>query len=461
MAEVSYSYRVRVGSHEWAASSGDPAEYGPVDGLSIIRKLVEDSPLWPAQLDTAECRFQLIVASMADVSDVAVGTPVLVEIQRPAGGPVREAFTGRVADLSATPHKLGMLLTLACLDYTGDLRNITVGAEPWPVETIFQRVTRIMGLAGQPAPVPLALPPGSGVMPLASPSVAARDVDAQNAYDLVQHYLDQWPVDYGYAATSVQYRGRGRMNLSAQTDANGVLTGWLLVPQLERPYYAGPLVLTNVAGVWRPVVDADSPNTDPVVLMADEVDVSSTYAITKQDSVTRVTVSGDKFIVSGVPTPVVVSASLDVDPPVVATLDGVEITDPGTAAVLAAMYLPGEVPVSRWIADSFLWHLELADVGRTIPDIGVVVTVGGIVPAQNPNGQAWFTGQLAAHTFTLADKRPTYLFQLRRPDWTAGNQSDLVTWQSAVLTQVGGPTWATIDPSLTWDDMRLLRGTTT
>jgi hypothetical protein len=37
MPDVSYSYDIRIGPYRWIGQAGDPADYGPVDGLQLIR----------------------------------------------------------------------------------------------------------------------------------------------------------------------------------------------------------------------------------------------------------------------------------------------------------------------------------------------------------------------------------------------------------------------------------------
>lgn len=462
MPDVAYTYRVKVGSHEWEAATSDTADYGPVDGLQIIRKL-RDSDLWPAPEDPAECRFQLVVASTADVPDVQLGAAVAVEYytERPSepGLPyLRQSFYGRVAELTSSPHDLGTLLTLNCLDYTADLREPTVGgAVAYPAEAVWSRVFRVMAEAGYNVGVE-DYPPGSTIFPsVVGPQLAARDPEAANLYDLVDGYLAQWAADYGYASSSANYRGRARMGLVPSV-SNDQLFGFFLHPYFERPIYTGPLRLELVGGVYT-AVPADNPAAAPrtQIIPATQLDFSAVYAQTKADSPTRVTVAGDKFTVGEAQ----VTADLGVTPPIVATIDGVQLTNLADATTLAALYLPEYLPADRWVADTFLRHLELGGAAAananqdTIPPLGTLILVSLLDAAQNPTGRSWFAGQLSGYTFTIADKRPTVAFQLRRSDFAPPN-SGVVTWQSAVLA---GVTWANIDPTMTWDDLRLVRGT--
>jgi hypothetical protein len=449
MPEVSYSYRVRVAGIEWTGTVGDAAEYGPVDGLQIIRK-VADSDLWPTRVEPAECRFQLIVASMADVAAIDLGSVVLVEVRRPAAGPITESFAGRVNELTATPHDLGMLLTLSCLDYKADLRELIVGDAPWPIESISTRVQRVFTLCGWPSvPRDAYLGHNNG----SSYTLIGRDVDAQPALDLIEHYLDQWALDYFVftgGSTDPDYRGLARGQAVQITDANGVLTGWHISPTFQIPYYTGPLRLELVAGKWSAVA---APAAGAAVAMADEVDVSSSYAVTKTDNPNTITLSGP----GGGAGPWVLTVWNGDLPQVTATLPDSEIASVNDADVVALMYLPGELAQSRWLADDFLWHLELAAAGATMPQLFDLMTVGGIPTDDNPNQREWYTGQVAMATFTLENKRPSYSFQLRRSSFDAP-KSGLVTFGSpAVTTQP--VTFANVNPRDTLDDYRLVRGT--
>lgn len=452
MPEVDYRYIVTVGSHTWDHNMGDAATYGPVDGLTITRKLT-DSPLWPGQVDVAECAFQLIVATADELADVEIGTPVSVDIRRPhtRGAPGPEQFSGRVADITAQPHPLGMLFTVNCLDYTADLRETTVGDEPWPAESVFLRIQRIMGLVGWPL---ASMVPVNGVLyPINIPTVAARDVDAQNAYDLVQSYLSQWPMDYG--PTIVPDHGYARPQIAAGAGGSGETVTTVTLPYaFENPAYGPPLMLV-LDGTGKYAATPVQPGVtapDGVELVpGDEVDYAATYAITKNDAPRKVTVTSSAWDGQ-------VVATLG-DPPYVNAPVETELVDTGDATKLAGMYLPGYEPVARWVADSFVWRLELADAGDQLPvSLGTVVTIGPVPEDQNPNGKTWQTGQLASVVYTVADKRPYYTFTLRRPDFATDSSGDSISWGAIGLV---GKTWDNISPTDTWDDYRLVRGTTT
>lgn len=446
MPDVAYGIRMTVGPYSWLFGMGDTLALPcPVDGLQIIRKVVE-TDLWPPVEDVAECRFQLIAEQATDLADLAVGMPVRVQYDPAYSGGVfsaAETFDGRIGEVPTDPHDLGVVFTVSCLDYTADLREPDVGTVAYPAETIEQRLQRIAAELGQT----LTVATFAGQPPETSPMLAARAAAPVKAYDLLNHYLAQWPAMY--EAPVGVFHGPMRMQLVPDTDSTGALEGWRVEPVPVNPAYDGVLVLEDVGGLVSAV-----PNTTGggaiIGIDGAAVDFDSSYAVTKRDHITAVSVSGD-----GTGAALSVTASLGVDPPVVATLDGVELSSSADYLALAQMYLPADVPYVRWVADEFLWHLGLEN--GSLGSLLDLQLVGNIDPATNPSGNAWYAGLLASYTLTVADKRPTYLFQLRRPDFSTEDADDILRWNSPALA---GVTWADLNPADSWDDYRLVRSTT-
>lgn len=442
MPEVQYAYSVTVGGYSWDGETSDPAGYGPVDGLQVVRKLVE-TDLWPAPADVAECRFQLIAPDAATLADLEVGLPVVVEYDDgtlPIVDP-NVSFAGRVAEVTSQAHDLGVLYTLSCLDYNADLRQIDVGLVDYPAEDIQARIQRICDEAGLPVTFI------SAAQLVNVPPIAARTAEPAKLYDLLMTYTRQWPMQFEFIADIVT----GPDACSFDYDGTTVT---IRVVDTD-PTYSAFLELENVGGL----VTAVTPSTSTAVGMvqADEVDFSSSYAITKADAVNAVTVSGSKTGADAS-----VTYSLGVEPVVTARVEDVELTDIADYHLLAQAYLPNDVPVVRWVADEFTWYLELGQDHATtceLPDLRGVVTVAGIDPDRNPTQRDWYTGQLVEYTFTLADKRPTYAFQLRRPDFTTAQGTSVLKWNSPALSSLSA-TWATLNPQDTWDDYRMVKGTT-
>lgn len=448
--DVDYKYKVRVGGHTWTGRAGDAATYGPCDGLQIIRKLVE-TDLWPAPEDVAESRFQ-VVAAAADDLDLAVGQPAVVEYDTPGSGTLispQESFYGRVAELTCTPHDLGVVYQVSCLDYKADLRELEVGTVDYPSERLADRLTRVFAEHGWTLAIAtFALQP-----PEDSPMLAARAASPVKLLEYAQKLLDQWPAVY--EAPVGVFRGPWRMELSPTLDVNDELAGWRVAPSQASPVYDGMLELVNVGGLWTAQADPDASGVIP----AGEVDFGSSYAMTKLDGITRVSVSGDKFA-GGQTT---INVDNGATPTVAATIEDVELVDTGTAAALAAMYLPpADLGATKWLADAFLWRLELVPdpAGSAWPELPAlrdVIAVGGIDATRNPTGNTWYSGLLSGYDFTIVDKRPTYLFTMRRPDFGTTDADDIMRWNSPALV---GKTWATLNPADSWDDYRLVKGTT-
>jgi hypothetical protein len=445
MPEVSYSYDIRVGPYQWIGQAGDVADYGPTDGLEIIRA-EPDTELRPAPEDIVECKFQLIAASSADLVQLEEQLPVHVLYDSPADLTITnplESFHGRVAEVTSQPHELGIIYTVSCLDYRADLREIEVGGSVnYPQETIKQRVDRIMAEAG----LTLTWGPFSGTQ-LEAPTVAARTASTAKLLDLVEWYLSQWP-EYHQLISGITV-GPYRMILGPSIVGNE-LAGWKVTRTPADTSYIGPLQLQDVGGLWSAVAAVGGA---PIV-DGGEVDFASTYAVTKRGNPTRVTVSGDK---AGA---LVVNADLGVDPPVTATMESVEVIAGGeyasAAAVYAAiadMYLPADVTLTKWVADAFLWHVEFAPAGASLPELGSLMAVAPVEADKNPGVRAWHVGILSSYTFTVANKRPVYVFTLRRPA-VGTDEGSLMTWDQVPAAA----TWDTLNPELTWDDLRLVRG---
>lgn len=91
-------------------------------------------------------------------------------------------FSGRVASAPITWDEKAHAarITLTCNEWTSNLKNHKVGAEPWPPEDAFLRVSRIGNLCGIKWSI------GSGI--LLDTLAAPRDVDSRPALDLIHEY---------------------------------------------------------------------------------------------------------------------------------------------------------------------------------------------------------------------------------------------------------------------------------
>lgn len=90
-------------------------------------------------------------------------------------------FSGRITDLVAAYDEGAdaPVVTVTAADFTADLENVTVGDEPWPVETMQARFERIVSLSGYP--LETIIDPG-----VAGFRVSYQDVDAKGVTGLLQ-----------------------------------------------------------------------------------------------------------------------------------------------------------------------------------------------------------------------------------------------------------------------------------
>jgi hypothetical protein len=110
----------------------------------------------------------------AEVDDVAV--------QFATQSPTRDAltFTGRITDVTMRMDASNLVQAdIIAADPLAELANVVIGDDPWPMETLLNRVSRIMGLAA--AGVGYQVDP-----PAASRLVTWRDVDRQPVTGLIQ-----------------------------------------------------------------------------------------------------------------------------------------------------------------------------------------------------------------------------------------------------------------------------------
>lgn len=117
-----YTAHLRVGTHEWDVASTDPAEYGPLAGLTFRWGARQDDG-WPTQHDPTVLVFGVVVAAGVDFSDVDQGTTVHFTFT-PDGylAPLVE-FGGTVRDLVGHPHDRGMVYAITAVDHLQKLRE--------------------------------------------------------------------------------------------------------------------------------------------------------------------------------------------------------------------------------------------------------------------------------------------------------------------------------------------------
>lgn len=138
-------------------------------------------------------------------------------------------WSGRVSDMNASPlpDMTGNQVRVLAVDSFADLANRYVGDEPWPIETMTQRFTRILTLAA-PASISAVVDAKPGAM-----QIIGRDVDNQSAGGLLTELATSTDGVLWFAC----HTGRGgylwvedtalRTNLEHLESVDGI---WVILP---------------------------------------------------------------------------------------------------------------------------------------------------------------------------------------------------------------------------------------
>ena len=192
---------------------------------------------------------------------VKLGWTALVWAGTP-GGERRVVFGGRVTDVDVAWDDAGggAVLTLIAVDLMGDLANRFVGAEPWVMETLAQRASRIVAAVAPGTPLTVDGRPGAL-------QVSRMDVDRQAADGLLNDLATS-----GTAAIWVltDTAGKAKIRIEDTSAREGL---WVLVKGAD--------------GLWRPGPSANAGRQlDAAAVVRDAVK----WVRATSDLVTRVTV---------------------------------------------------------------------------------------------------------------------------------------------------------------------------
>lgn len=468
MPEVDFKVELWVGPYHWLIRNTDAPDYGPTDGLTIVQP-PNDGEIYPAPPAMRECNFGIVAESFADYPDLVIGAPVYVIYQSPHDYAYSYAalFTGRIAALSMTPHKKGVIFNVGCVDYRADLAETIVGDTPWPEETVWARMTRIFAAMGVNLPGKPQARIGGVLYPAIGdgPVIAARDVDAQPALDVINDTLKNWPLLFPGSTVPGTGSGEGAglgyglavltANVDGVTHDLNPVNPWVLATYFENNHYTGVAVLGTRAGKRALVVDPDLPGNDGQVIDACAVDFSATYSLTKVDAVNTVTVTGPG--VGGV-TPFAVTATDPTEDVKVAATIETDLVSSAVGLTLANMYLPAETPTAadKWTVDQFTILTEYYP-GRVDQPAGVVA-VAPIPVHQSPQGREWYATEVNGWALTVENARPVFTIQTSPFRRAADRGGFMLAWSSAPVV---GVTWNDLHPRDTWDDYRLARSTAT
>lgn len=489
-----YRIHLRVGPYSWDRESTDAPGYGIAAPVKIGWSVPEDKP-WPAHPNPIEAEFSVIVATTADVPLLDIGATVSLRIFiDPPGAfifpevfgeasPVEPIawFAGRVAEIEASPHGLGMLYQVKCVDYTVDLQEKLAGTVAYPQEPSAVRIDRIATELGIPSPWTVEDP----LDPLVT-LVAARDAAPAPGRDLLIEYLDQ----IQYQAVVGELEGGKKWHLTPNLDEDTVAHTYTLNTvqpfKLRAARKRSPVGWNNFpaafidgANGWRPEVDADTVSEVPsipglpaayigTIDAADLVGLDAAHwTRLKGDAIDTVTVTAAGTTVTRQHSaPIPVRYSVDTT-----LANGFDADD------LADFLLPPEGEPRLWSVDEFVL-LDTAPKYVTLlkrwfgtPDGGLfplgqpVIAVDNIPAARNPhpNPDPWYAGVLDACSITIENRHYRHRFRLKalipRPDLrTTLAAADYLSY--AALDAVpawSAITYADLDPAFTYYDYRLVR----
>lgn len=439
MPDPYYRVEVTAGPYSWVTTDSDPADYGLADPLTVQWSAPANGQKLP-QPDPLTASFRVVVADMADLAGIAFGQPVTIRVYawppgtinpdlHPAGGicyyPPIVVFRGRIANLTAQPHKLGMILTVQATEYTVDLAERQVGSYDWPQESPTDRIERICSEAGINA-----MSIDYDYTPLAARSAgldsALNQINRMTSYLIVNNttvqYLASW---YGEDPIDSLLDDPGpngpifRINILS-TGSDGSTT----IPRFPEAHFRQvhlPGTLEDLGAGLYGVVLSQPDGQIARIIDAGHVDFESAWRLSKSEQPDTLSVTGPFTDLGGVqsltfttPNPVGVKATIETD----------LVTSPG-AVVVGEFNRPDAGDSDRWQADDFTFYADLdptrlvyprplfAD-GLTLEVQKHPVVVAGIPSRHNPAGVDYFAGQVAGATFTLQHGRYTAGITVRR-----------------------------------------------
>jgi hypothetical protein len=362
--------------------------------------------------------------------DWATGYVDDVHILAPASADVVHrdvtVFAGRITDLDAGYDTAagGVICSVTATDFTADLAQRDVGAEPWPAEPLTARFGRILTAAGVAVRYTIASTLGAFV-------VSWLDVDRQQA----------WPL-LADLATSVD---------GILWSAVHSLTGpylWLADPRTSATLYvltmgdAGLVVIQPTAAAGNAIeLDACDVLLDPVVFRQSVSDLSTRVAVTWMEQ----TVDD-----AGQPAPTertdtIIDAAAEAAHGTRRVAVSTLLTNAVDADRVAAAIL-GRLRVSSWRVGGLNWATALSEMddgdrtGRALDLLDGVRRLGVAILLTNlpdwvPSG---------ADTLPLLLQGGTYTFDAGQ--W----ELDLTT--SSAAAQGASLPWTDLDPSWSWNE---------
>lgn len=472
---MSSGYRadVTIGAYSWTGKDNDAAPVPGYVGVLVdpltITRYVPDGDLAPNIQQRQEASVT-ILAEAASTYSFGIGDPVAIVVytQNVTGGN-SVTFYGRVAEVQAQPHKLGVLYTLSCQDYVTDLAEPMVGKVDYPSELSSVRLARVFAESGLG---PLIVPSTGG----SDPAVGARVAATAGPISLLDHTAEVLSGWFGQA----------NLNELGAATPNVVQTFMELAPNIT----AGVLDATNPFQLvriyarplgWAPsarlpvspasprkltvTVSDTSPATGSQILDAGHVDFAPVFTLRKGNALTRFTVQSTTIggVVfystadweSGIPYYSASKAPLEVTVKSLLTLEAV-------AQIVAVLYR-GQAPPSptnQWVVGELLWRASRTESANWLPpSLRQVLTIGRVDAvnpvSHSPTNQTWIAGNVSQLRFTIAGGQLNVAITLGplMADLSPVQNVHLATFASAVL---GTTTFAQLSTVDSWLDYLLL-----
>jgi len=515
---MGYSVKVRVTSNggntvynELVPTGNDtPGDVAPAYGLAdplVIKQSLPISDRGPlAHPDPEEATITLIAPNSTTYAAIALGDPVAIVVYPAvayAGTSVR--FCGRVAGMTSEPHDLGVKLTLSCVDYLADLRELPVGKiANWPIESARNRVDRICDELG----IQHAALNFTAVAPTFTLQ-AARTASEIDAYSAIVQALDGWYQTMLEDETQTAFAGGGhtqnyrpcmQQNLTGADEAGLLYEPQPFVLRLQavsrtsplatrRSAYAPPARLSNLAGVRTVTMAAadSSPSTGAPILDAARVSFGVVYSQAKGQGLANVVIAtdaaGNRLVydwrtVSNWSVPSGFTGSQPwwyqggppalpavAGPAIVATIDSqLDATDPGGPGSMVNVYRPPFRPEPRlnWLVGTLTWQAWKEPSNWRRPELTELLSVANVVVGKLPTNREWVVGLVGATALNIEKGRVTfdidllpfsYDYDLNR--WVKGSSLGTVSYDSPIIA---GVTFAQLAARDTFNDYAIVRG---
>lgn len=457
----SYIYRLTRSTTDAPVTT--PAELAAVGGSMLLDGLtmsgqLPDTDLTPnVQPEPRTATFSIVATNVSAYSQLELGMPVAVRWYSaadpdaiPSNG--RWRFFGRVADVTVTPHELGVLFTVQAVGYTADLAELTVGDTAYPAETVVQRLGRIFAEAGLPAPSWSGgiVPDGIAV------ELAARSASSTDALSLLDETMRQWAAPVTTGGVTKRYRYVVEPVILNETSTfdwvQDPANPWQLQAAPDPAATLQPFATLALDGTGHTAITVDTSTPAPpnvYVVDAGRVNRVTSWSQSKAHRVNNVVVTGAFGRRS---------ASLGLSPKVTAQLDNTALTDGADALDLAQLYLPAEAANTAylWSADAFTWELWAEPgVGFGVPPLGQLVTIARIRQSWCPVARTWYMGVLTGWTFALTDGQPRVVLQLLPIKPPVPGTGAPITFNSPKLA---GVTINSLSSRDSIDDYRIVKG---